>query len=60
MILDNAPAARLVAITGRAEKEDRRHSIDAGFEHHLIKPLDLALVGGWTTYWRQMFVFPRS
>ncbi len=38
------PGARMFAITGRAGEEARRKSIDAGFEDHLVKPLDVALV----------------
>jgi CheY-like chemotaxis protein len=38
------PAARMFAITGRAGAEARRKSIDAGFEDHLVKPLDVAVV----------------
>jgi CheY-like chemotaxis protein len=38
------PDARMFAITGRSGEEARRKSIDAGFEAHLVKPLDVALV----------------
>lgn len=38
------PDARMFAITGRAGEEARRKSIDAGFEDHLLKPLDVAVV----------------
>jgi CheY-like chemotaxis protein len=38
------PAARMFAITGRSGAEARRKSIDAGFEDHLVKPLDVAVV----------------
>jgi CheY-like chemotaxis protein len=34
--------ARLVAITGYGQEEDRRRTREAGFEAHLTKPLDLA------------------
>jgi signal transduction histidine kinase/ActR/RegA family two-component response regulator len=33
---------RLIAVTGYGLKEDRRQSHDAGFEAHLVKPVDLA------------------
>ncbi len=40
--------ALLVAVTGYAEDQARRHSREAGFDHHLVKPVDpdvvLALV----------------
>jgi CheY-like chemotaxis protein len=31
----------LVAVTGYAEDEARRRSREAGFDHHLVKPIDL-------------------
>jgi two-component system, chemotaxis family, CheB/CheR fusion protein len=34
-------AARLVAVTGYGTDDDRRRSAEAGFEAHLLKPLDL-------------------
>jgi CheY-like chemotaxis protein len=30
----------LVAITGWAQEEDRQRSVAAGFEHHLVKPVE--------------------
>jgi CheY-like chemotaxis protein len=38
------PAARMFAITGRGDDEARRKSIDAGFEDHLVKPLDAGVI----------------
>jgi signal transduction histidine kinase len=35
---------RLVAITGYGQDKDRERSRRAGFEQHLVKPLDLALI----------------
>jgi CheY-like chemotaxis protein len=32
----------LVALTGWGQEEDRRRSREAGFDHHLIKPADIA------------------
>ena len=32
--------ARLVAITGYGREEDRRHSREVGFDHHLTKPVN--------------------
>jgi CheY-like chemotaxis protein len=31
----------LVAVTGYGQQEDRVHSKDAGFDHHLVKPIDM-------------------
>jgi CheY-like chemotaxis protein len=33
-------SATLVALTGWSQDEDRRRSQDAGFDHHLVKPVD--------------------
>jgi CheY-like chemotaxis protein len=30
----------LVAMTGYGQDEDRRRSREAGFDHHLVKPVD--------------------
>ena len=38
------PAARMFAITGHTGELARRRSIDAGFDDHLEKPLDVAVV----------------
>ena len=32
----------LVALTGWGQDEDRRQSQDAGFDHHMVKPVDSA------------------
>jgi CheY-like chemotaxis protein len=34
--------AVLVALTGWGQEEDRRRSKEAGFGHHLVKPVDLS------------------
>ena len=36
--------AMLVAFTGYGQDEDRRRVLDAGFDHHLVKPVDPALL----------------
>jgi signal transduction histidine kinase/CheY-like chemotaxis protein len=33
-------AATLIAITGYGQPEDKTRSIDAGFDHHLVKPVE--------------------
>lgn len=35
----------LIALTGWGQEEDRRQSKVAGFDHHMIKPLDVAVLG---------------
>ncbi|QBE62234.1 response regulator [Pseudoduganella lutea] len=30
----------LIAITGYGKEQDRRAAFDAGFDHHLVKPVD--------------------
>jgi signal transduction histidine kinase len=37
-------ALRLVAVTGWGQAEDRRRSLDAGFDQHLVKPPDMEAV----------------
>ncbi len=32
---------RIVALTGWGQEEDRRRAQDAGFDHHLTKPVDM-------------------
>ena len=41
--LRDSPAtakARLIAVTAYGQDEDRRRSHEAGFEQHLVKPVD--------------------
>jgi CheY-like chemotaxis protein len=33
--------AVLVAITGYGQQQDRQDAFDAGFQHHLVKPVDM-------------------
>jgi signal transduction histidine kinase/ActR/RegA family two-component response regulator len=39
--LPTAKGMRLVALTGYGQDEDRRRALDAGFDHHLVKPVDI-------------------
>lgn len=32
----------VIALTGWGQAEDRRKSAEAGFDHHLVKPVDVA------------------
>ncbi len=43
---DGLDGALLVAITGYSRDEDRLRSREAGFDHHLVKPLDLDALEG--------------
>ena len=36
----------LIALTGYGQEEDRRRTREAGFDHHLVKPADPALLRG--------------
>jgi PAS domain S-box-containing protein len=38
----NTAATTLIAITGYGQEHDRAHAIEAGFDHHLVKPVDTA------------------
>lgn len=35
-------SARLIALTGYAQEEDQRCAREAGFDRHLVKPVDFA------------------
>jgi len=35
---------RMIALTGWGQEEDRRKSTEAGFDGHLVKPVDIAAV----------------
>jgi DNA-binding response OmpR family regulator len=37
-------AMRLVALTGWGQAEHRRRSLEAGFDDHLVKPVELGLL----------------
>jgi CheY-like chemotaxis protein len=34
----------MIALTGWGQEEDRRKSTEAGFDGHLVKPVDIAAV----------------
>ena len=38
--LPQTARAILIAVTGYGQENDRKTSLDAGFDHHLVKPLD--------------------
>jgi DNA-binding response OmpR family regulator/anti-sigma regulatory factor (Ser/Thr protein kinase) len=40
----NCPDIRLIAVTGYGLESDRERSSSAGFDDHLVKPIDLALL----------------
>ncbi len=39
---DSCRASLLVALTGYGQESDRQLSRDAGFDHHMVKPVDIA------------------
>jgi CheY-like chemotaxis protein len=36
----------LIAMTGYGQEDDRRRSREAGFDHHLVKPVDFDVLAG--------------
>jgi len=40
--LPGAETMRLVALTGYGQEEDRQRALKAGFDQHLVKPIDIA------------------
>lgn len=38
---------RLIAVTGYGQESDRRRAIEAGFDHHLVKPVDVPTIEQW-------------
>jgi PAS domain S-box-containing protein len=47
--LPGLEALRLIAVTGYSQEADRRHAAAAGFEHHLVKPIQLEQLQGLLT-----------
>jgi PAS domain S-box-containing protein len=43
--MDGLADVRLVAVTGYGQAADRRRSMEAGFDAHLVKPVDLEALG---------------
>jgi CheY-like chemotaxis protein len=39
------PQLRLVAVTGYGQEDDRARAIEAGFDEHLVKPIDIERLG---------------
>ncbi len=35
---------RLIAVTGYGQESDRRRTHAAGFQHHLVKPVDISAI----------------
>ena len=35
------PDALIIAVTGYGQEEDRLRALSAGFDHHLVKPVDM-------------------
>jgi signal transduction histidine kinase len=53
---DRGAALTLVAVTGWGHPDDRRRTSEAGFDHHLVKPADMAAItaicNGLAPRWR--------
>ena len=44
-----AENAVFIALTGWGQEDDRRQSKEAGFHHHLVKPVDLTVLNNLLT-----------
>ena len=42
----------IVAVTGRSSPEDIQRSLDAGCDHHLVKPIDFKTIGDLLCRWK--------
>jgi signal transduction histidine kinase/DNA-binding response OmpR family regulator len=47
-----AEPALLIALTGYGQKEDRMRSVEAGFDHHFVKPADPRTIQAAIASWR--------
>jgi CheY-like chemotaxis protein len=41
----NGKDALIVAVSGYGQEEDRRQTKAAGFDHHLVKPINVPVLG---------------
>jgi signal transduction histidine kinase/ActR/RegA family two-component response regulator len=48
----------LIALTGWSQQEDHHRSAEAGFDHHLAKPLDLAALRAILSSWKARETMP--
>ena len=55
--LPDSARMRIVAITGYGQDTDRRRTRAAGFDRHLVKPVDIARLGTWL---RRLQVAPKT
>ena len=39
--LPHGPTLRLIALTGYGRTQDRTRALEAGFDEHLVKPVDI-------------------
>jgi CheY-like chemotaxis protein len=44
--------AMLIAVTGYGHEKDREQSLAAGFDHHLVKPIDTGALAAILDKWR--------
>jgi CheY-like chemotaxis protein len=47
--VDALRKVRLIAMTGYGQEDDRKRTREAGFDHHLVKPVDLATLAALLT-----------
>lgn len=45
LMRQRVPSARLIALTGYGQAEDKRRAQEAGFDHHLLKPVEPETLG---------------
>jgi len=50
----------LIALTGWGQPEDRKRSNEAGFDHHLVKPVELDALQALTVRFESLLNFAES
>jgi len=50
--LPTGQEVKLIALTGWGQAEDRRRSMEAGFDHHLVKPVEIKCIASSLVYSR--------
>jgi signal transduction histidine kinase/DNA-binding response OmpR family regulator len=44
---DHGPGLEVVAVTGYGQEVDRQRALDAGFDEHMVKPVDIDRLDAW-------------